>query len=154
MRTTISIDDDVLERARAVATKLRTPFKTVINEALRAGLEHVELPAKLRRYRTKPHSMGLKAGRNIDNIQGLLAQMQVKIPVDSGTCQYSAVCEGLAVPTSPAGTPMVDDQLSGSEPVCLCWTVFSRFHSDWDQPTGLRTTALPQTSPYACPKLV
>ncbi|MBW2238542.1 MAG: type II toxin-antitoxin system VapB family antitoxin [Deltaproteobacteria bacterium] len=37
MRTTLSIDDDVMERARAVATKLRTPFKTVVNEALRAG---------------------------------------------------------------------------------------------------------------------
>jgi hypothetical protein len=76
MRTTITLDDDVLERARAIATKLRTPFRTVVNEALRAGLEHVEQPAKVRRYKTKPHSMGLKAGRNIDNIQELLAQIE------------------------------------------------------------------------------
>ena len=76
MRTTITIDDDVLERARGIAAKLRTPFKTVINEALRAGLDHVEQPAEQRQYKTQPHAMGLKAGRNIDNIQELLAQIE------------------------------------------------------------------------------
>lgn len=76
MRTTLTIDDDVLERARAVAAKLRAPFKTVINEALRVGLDHVERPAKRRRYQTKPHAMGLRSGRNIDNLQELLAQIE------------------------------------------------------------------------------
>ena len=76
MRTTLSIDDDVLERARAIAAKLSTPFRTIINEALRAGLEQVEQPAKQRRYKTKPHKMGLRRGRNLDNIQELLAQVE------------------------------------------------------------------------------
>jgi hypothetical protein len=76
MRTTLSIDNDVMERARAIAAKLRTPFKTVVNEALRAGLDHVEQPAKRKRYKTKPHAMGLRAGRNLDNIQELLAQIE------------------------------------------------------------------------------
>lgn len=76
MRTTITIDDDVLERARAISAKLRVPFKTVINEALRAGLDHVQQPAKRRHYKTKPRAMGLKSGRDIDNIQELLAQIE------------------------------------------------------------------------------
>ena len=76
MRTTLSIDDDVIERARAVAAKLSTPFKTIINEALRAGLDQVQQPAKQRHYKTKPHKMGLRSGRNIDNIQELLAQIE------------------------------------------------------------------------------
>jgi len=76
MRTTLNIDNDVLERARAISAKLRTPFKTVINEALRAGLEQVEQPAERRGYKTEPHAMGLKAGRNIDSIQKLLAQIE------------------------------------------------------------------------------
>ena len=76
MRITLSIDDDVMERARAVAAKLRTPFRAVVNEALRAGLEHVEQPAKQRPYKTEPHAMGLRSGRNIDNIQELLAQIE------------------------------------------------------------------------------
>ena len=76
MRTTLSIDDDVMERARAVAAKLRTPFKTVVNEALRAGLDQVEQPAKQRPYKTKPHKMGLRQDCNLDNIQELLAQIE------------------------------------------------------------------------------
>jgi hypothetical protein len=76
MRTTLSIDDDVLERARAVAAKLRTPFKAIVNEALRAGLDQVEGPAKQRSYKTKPHKMGLRQGRNLYNIQELLAQIE------------------------------------------------------------------------------
>jgi hypothetical protein len=76
MRTTISIENDVLERARAISAKLRTPFKKVINEALRAGLDKVEQPAKYKSYKTKPHAMGLKAGRNLNNIQELLAQIE------------------------------------------------------------------------------
>ena len=75
MRTTITIDDDVLEHARNLAAKLRTPFKTVINEALRSGLEHVERPNKQKPYKTEPHAMGLKSGRNLDNIQELLSQI-------------------------------------------------------------------------------
>jgi len=76
MRTTLPIDDDVIERARAVAAKLRRPFRTIVNEALRAGLDQVEQPAKQRPYKTEAHAMGLKSGRNIDNIQELLAQVE------------------------------------------------------------------------------
>lgn len=76
MRTTITIDDDVLEHARALAAKLRTPFKTIINEALRSGLEYVERPVKQKPYKTRSHAMGLKSGRNLDNIQELLAQIE------------------------------------------------------------------------------
>ena len=76
MRTTLSIDDNVTERARAVAVKLSTPFKTILNEAFRASLDQVEQQAKQCRYKTKPHKMGLRHGRNIDNIQELLAQIE------------------------------------------------------------------------------
>ena len=74
MRTTISIDEDVLDRARLLKDKLHIPFRAVINQALRVGLEKVEQPAKRRSYRTKPHAMGLRQGYNLDNIQDLLAQ--------------------------------------------------------------------------------
>ena len=76
MRTTISIDDDVMERARTVADKLGAPFKTIINEALRNGLDQVKQPAKQLSYKTKPRKMGLRASHNIDNIQELLAQIE------------------------------------------------------------------------------
>jgi len=76
MRTTLAIDDDVLDKARSVAEAHRMPFRRVVNEALRVGLLTVEKPAKQRLYRTRPHKMGLKAGRNLDNVQELLAQIE------------------------------------------------------------------------------
>jgi hypothetical protein len=76
MRTTLTLDDDVLDRARRVAGRLRAPFRHVINEALRAGLSTVEEPARARPYRTRPRDLGLKAGLSLDNIQELLAQVE------------------------------------------------------------------------------
>lgn len=76
MRTTLTIDDDVLDRARALADRLHSPFRRVVNEALRAGLQVAEEPARSRPYRTRPHKLGLKAGRSLDNIQELIAQIE------------------------------------------------------------------------------
>jgi hypothetical protein len=76
MRTTLTLDEDVLDKARAVAGQLRVPFKNVINEALRLGLIEVEKPAKKRRYRTNPRPMGLRKGFSLDNIQELLSQSE------------------------------------------------------------------------------
>ena len=76
MRTTLALDDDVLEKARAVAGQLKLPFKKVVNEALRCGLREVEKPAKKRPYRTVPRAMGLRKGLSLDNISELLAQVE------------------------------------------------------------------------------
>lgn len=76
MRTTLNIDDDILERARKLAAKSRIPFKQVINETLRVGMDLAEKPLKHKRYKTKPIDMGLRAGRNLDNIGELLAQVE------------------------------------------------------------------------------
>ncbi len=76
MRTTLTIDDDVLDRARAIAARQRSPFRRVVNEALRVGLQTVEEPATSRPYHTRPRKLGLKAGRNLDNIQELIAQIE------------------------------------------------------------------------------
>ena len=76
MRTTLTIEDDVLERARAIAEELHSPFRQVVNEALRACLQAVERPAHSRPYHTHPRKMGLKTGRSLDNIQELIAQVE------------------------------------------------------------------------------
>jgi hypothetical protein len=76
MRTTLALDEDVLERARKAAGRLHLPFKTVVNEALRLGLTEVEKPGKRRRYRTKSRSMGLRSGLSVDNVQELLAHAE------------------------------------------------------------------------------
>lgn len=76
MRTTLALDEDVHDRARAVAGKLNKPFKSVVNEALRVGLMEMEEPAACRPYRTEARRMGLRDGCSLDNVQELLAQAE------------------------------------------------------------------------------
>jgi hypothetical protein len=73
MRTTLNIDDDVLDRARALAQKTRRPFKTVVNEALRAGLASDQIAPKCKPYKTRARNMGLRPGINLDNIAEVIA---------------------------------------------------------------------------------
>jgi hypothetical protein len=53
MRTTLTLDEDVAQRTKKLAAKLKKPFKFVLNEALRKGLDQVEKPQKRRDYRSK-----------------------------------------------------------------------------------------------------
>jgi hypothetical protein len=76
MRTTISIDDDVLEKAKSVADRLHRSFRLIINEALRAGLQTIEEPPISKPYKTCPHKMGLRPGINLDNIQEVISQVE------------------------------------------------------------------------------
>jgi hypothetical protein len=76
MRTTLTLDADVAAKARRGAARLGKPFKTVINSALRIGLDAVLKPAAAKPYRVKPIPMGLKKGYSYDNIGELLEQLE------------------------------------------------------------------------------
>lgn len=76
MRTTLTLDNDVAAKARRGAARLGKPFKTVINAALRAGLDQILRPAAAKPYRAKPLPMGMKPGFSAANIGELLAQVE------------------------------------------------------------------------------
>ena len=77
MRTTLTLDPDVATRAKAEAAHHHIAFMTLVNEALRLGLDAYAGRAKAARpYRTCPVAMGLKAGFSYDNMGDLLAQCE------------------------------------------------------------------------------
>lgn len=76
MRTTLTLDPDVAAKARRGAAKLGKPFKEIVNEALRVGLEVVLKPADAKPYRTKPRPLGLREGFSYDDISELLARAE------------------------------------------------------------------------------
>jgi hypothetical protein len=76
MRTTITLDDGLLDRAREAARKLRKPFRAIVDEALRTGLERIGDVSRRRPYKTVPHDMGLREGLSLDNVQELLSQLE------------------------------------------------------------------------------
>ena len=59
MRTTTSIDDDVLEQLKDQARREDAPLTRVLNRTLRAGLQAARTrPRTRRRYREKARGMG------------------------------------------------------------------------------------------------
>lgn len=74
MRTTITLDRDVAQAAKAASARLGKPFKQVVNQAMRIGFEQMT-KAKAKPFRTKPFNTKLRPGISIDNIGELLAQV-------------------------------------------------------------------------------
>ena len=73
MRTTLTLSDDLAQRAKRDAAHLNRPFKDVINLALRLGLESLEQKPVAKPYRTQPKPMGLREGLSYDNVAELLS---------------------------------------------------------------------------------
>lgn len=73
MRTTLTIDDDVAAKAREAVRISGMSFKSLINRALRVGIDEVLSPNKRVPYRTKARPLGLRKGLSYDNISELLS---------------------------------------------------------------------------------
>ncbi len=50
MRTTLTHDNDMADRTRTMAQKVRKPFKAVVNQALRLGKEWLALQDYIKRF--------------------------------------------------------------------------------------------------------
>ena len=62
MRTTLTIDDNIARQLKEIVHRSGKPFKTVVNEALRAGIENNRIVDVSRPYRLKPVAMGEVTG--------------------------------------------------------------------------------------------
>ena len=60
MRTTVTLDDDLAGRLAELARESRKPFKAVLNDALRRGLD--ETGPKEAKFILKPHRGMLRPG--------------------------------------------------------------------------------------------
>ncbi len=74
-RTTLTLEDDVFERVRNEARRSGKPLKAVVNDAIRAGLAQNE-DLKRQPFKVRARRMGLRPGVNVDDISGLLEQLE------------------------------------------------------------------------------
>lgn len=58
MRTTLTVDDDIIVELKETAHRDGKSFKRIVNETLRAGLAAVNRPSRGKRYRIRPASLG------------------------------------------------------------------------------------------------
>jgi len=75
MRTTITLDEDVMERVREQMRANNHGFKDTINDLIRKGLS-LSVPAPRNPFRVKARALGLKPGLSLDNIEDLLDQVE------------------------------------------------------------------------------
>ena len=67
MRTTLTIEDRIARELKEIAHRSGKPFKTVVNETLRAGLAERQKTGKAKRYRLRPASLGaVRPGVDLD----------------------------------------------------------------------------------------
>jgi hypothetical protein len=62
MRTTLTIEDDLMRDLRDVAHREGLSFKQMVNRLLRLGLERMQEPRPRKRYRLPTFSMGMPVG--------------------------------------------------------------------------------------------
>ena len=72
IRTTVTLDEDVLERTRDFSKTRGIPFRRALNELVRVGLEAESVPRVTEPFQVKPFHMGVMPGVNYDNIGALL----------------------------------------------------------------------------------
>jgi hypothetical protein len=76
VRTTLTLDDDLARALRDRARERDLPFKQVVNDAIRAGLNaRLETPKP---YRMKPGNLHIRPGIDVTRIGKLLDEMDVE----------------------------------------------------------------------------
>lgn len=74
MRTTLTLEEDVAIKLQDLQQTRKTPFKEIVNEVLRLGLQQVESPGPRRkRFKTRTVSLGNCLVGSIDDVAEALA---------------------------------------------------------------------------------
>jgi hypothetical protein len=78
MRTTLTIDDDLAKQLREKAHQTGSPFKAVVNKAIRAGLGQIDKPRQRRPYRCKSYSLGYPPNADLDHALNLAERLETE----------------------------------------------------------------------------
>jgi hypothetical protein len=72
IRTTVTLDEDVLERVKQESRSRGTSFRATLNDLLRAALLAAKSQPRRGEFRVKPTHMGYRPGPNYDDVESLL----------------------------------------------------------------------------------
>jgi len=77
MRTTLTLDDDVAAKLKTESQRAGRPFREVVNETLRRGLESRRATAQRRAFKVTARDLGnLKPGLSLDNVGELIEHVE------------------------------------------------------------------------------
>jgi hypothetical protein len=75
-RTTLTLDDDVAAKLKAVMRRTGRSFKETVNEVLRFGLAQQTPAKKVKPFKIRAKNMGLRPGLNYDCVSRLLEEVE------------------------------------------------------------------------------
>jgi plasmid stability protein len=75
-RTTLTLDDDVAAKLKAVMRRSGRSFKDTVNEVLRFGLAQQAQVKKEKPFKIHAKNMGLRPGLDYDHISRLLEEVE------------------------------------------------------------------------------
>jgi hypothetical protein len=79
MRTTVTLDDDVVRDLREAQRRSGRGFKEELNEALRRGLHAGEKPVRpRRRFRVRPRACGFQTGVDVARLNQLVDELELE----------------------------------------------------------------------------
>ena len=78
MRTTLTLDDDLVAQIHALRRADGLSFKGAVNQLLRAGIQCRSQPQKPKRYRTKPKKLGFRPGYDPTKLNQLADEMEAE----------------------------------------------------------------------------
>jgi CTP:molybdopterin cytidylyltransferase MocA len=83
VRTTLTLDDDVADKLKALAEQRRVSFKEVVNDALRRGLATQSRAAKpARPFRVVPFASAFRPGVDPEKLNQLTDEIEVQDATD------------------------------------------------------------------------
>ena len=78
MRTTLTLEDQLVHELKLAANKRRISFKEAVNQALRHGLAALRAPRQSKPFRVRPFRLGIKPGIDPDKLGQLLDEMEIR----------------------------------------------------------------------------
>lgn len=85
MRTTLTIDDDLIAQIEDLQHREGLSFKGAVNRLLRAGIQYQAQPPKPKRYRTKPRKLTLRTGIDSTKLNQLVDDLEADDFVPAGS---------------------------------------------------------------------
>jgi hypothetical protein len=77
MRTTLTLDEDVAAKLKTESQRAGRPFREIVNETLRRGLESRRATAQQRAFKVTARDLGnLKPGLSLDNVADLIEHVE------------------------------------------------------------------------------
>ncbi len=76
IRTTVTLDEDVMERVKQQSRSRGTSFRETLNDVLRTGLLASDTQPKRRKLEIVPHHGGYYPGLNYDCTEALIEYLE------------------------------------------------------------------------------